>query len=43
MGNEEAIYFGMIVEGLEKNTTRLRHHRQFRCRYLNMGLPKWEA
>jgi hypothetical protein len=43
MGKEEAIHFGMTVEGLKKNTTSLRQHTWFRCRYLNLGLPEWEV
>ena len=43
MEKEEAIHFGMTVERLKKNTTLLRQHRLFRCRYLNLGLPKWEV
>jgi len=40
MGREKAIHFGMNVEGLKKNNTRLRQYRGFRCQYLTLGLPK---
>ena len=43
LGKEAAIQFGITWEGLKKHTEGLRQHRQFPCRYLNLGLPKQEA